>query len=90
MEIIYHQPFSSSLDDILDYIARDSLNRAIRFNQQLHRQIANIPEMPYKYRRSFHYESEQVRDMIFKGYTIPYMVNQDNIAILDIFKWVDK
>ena len=31
-------------------------------------------------------------DLIFKGNTIPYLIDNDNdrIVILDIFKWVDR
>ena len=90
MQIIFKECFSKSLDDILDYIAKDSLSRAIKFNQHLHRQIENIPDMPYKYRKSYYYNNEEIRDMIFKGYTVPYMINKENIAILDIFKWINK
>jgi len=52
--------------------------------------INAIPDMPYKYRKSFYHDSDNIRDMIFKGYTIPYMINEDTIALLDIFKWTDK
>jgi plasmid stabilization system protein ParE len=90
MQIIFQDRFSSSLDSILDFIAQDSLHRAIRFNQQLKRHIYAIPDMPYKYRKSYYHNSDNIRDMIFKGYTIPYMINEDNIAILDIFKWADR
>jgi len=90
MDILYKASFSSSLDAILDFIAQDSLNRAIKFNQQLHKHINNIPDMPYKYRKSFYHDSDDIRDMVFKDYTIPYMINENNIAILDIFKWIDQ
>lgn len=48
--------------------------------------------MPYKYRKSFYYDDINVRDMIFKGYTIPYLIDEKNnkIVLLDIFKWIDK
>jgi hypothetical protein len=38
------------------------------------------------------YDNENIRDLIFKGYTIPYMVDSENnkIIILDIFKWRDR
>ncbi len=90
MQIIFKDSFSKSLDSILDYIAEDGLSRAIKFNQQLHKQIKNIPSMPYKYRKSYYYDNEEIRDMIFKGYTIPYLINEEHIVILDIFKWIDK
>ena len=92
MQIVYRKDFLNSLDEILDYIALDSLNRAINFNRQLQKVINNIPNMPYKYRKSLYYNDEDIRDMIFKGYTIPYLIDSGKnlIVILDIFKWVDK
>jgi len=48
--------------------------------------------MPYKFRKSIYFDDENIRDYIFKGYAIPYLINEDNneIALLDIIKWVDK
>ena len=44
---------------------------------------------PFKFRKSFYFEDENVRDMIFKGYTLPYLVDieKDTLVLLDIFKW---
>ena len=92
MQIVYKKEFSQSLDATLDYIAIDSLNKALNFNRQLQKVINNIPNMPYKYRKSFYYDDENIRDMVFKGYTIPYLVDEDKdlIVLLDIFKWINK
>ncbi len=48
--------------------------------------------MPFKFRKSFYFEDENVRDMIFKGYTLPYLVNiqKDTFVLLDIFKWKEQ
>ncbi|WP_372618643.1 hypothetical protein [Aliarcobacter sp.] len=45
--------------------------------------------MPFKARQSIHFNDIFVRDLIFKGYTIPYLIDEDLdvIVILDIFKW---
>jgi len=92
LQIVYKKEFSQSLDATLDYIAIDSLNKALNFNRQLQKVINNIPNMPYKYRKSFYYDDENIRDMVFKGYTIPYLVDEDKdlIVLLDIFKWINK
>jgi len=92
VHIVHKKEFSISLDNILDYIAIDSLNRAIIFNRQLQKSINTLPDMPYKYRKSHYHNHNDVRDMIFKGYSIPYKIDKHNdiILILDIFKWVDK
>jgi plasmid stabilization system protein ParE len=92
MQIVFKNKFSKSLDNILDYIAKDGLSRSVKFNRQLQVQIKSIPNMPYKCRESFYYVNQNIRDMVFKGYTIPYLIDNDNnqIVILDIFKWINK
>jgi len=92
MEIIKRDDFSIALDNILDYISRDGVNYAIKFNRKLEKAINNIPNFPYKSRKSWYHDDENIRDYIFKGYTIPYLIFNDKnqIALLDIFKWVNK
>ena len=74
------------------FISKDSKTKAKKFNSELHEKIKNIPVSPYKYRKSHYYEDTQVRDMIFKGYTIPYLIDKENnvIVVLEIFKWIDR
>jgi len=92
MKIVKRDNFSFALDSILDYIARDGLNYAIRFNRKLEKALNNIPNFPYKSRKSLYHDDDNIRDYIFKGYTIPYLIDSEKkqIALLDIFKWVDK
>jgi len=84
--------FLASLDHILDYIARDGFIYAKKFNRKLQKAINSIPNFPYKSRKSLYYDSEDIRDYIFKGYTIPYFIDNSNnkIILLDIFKWINK
>jgi len=92
MQIIRSENFLNSLSIVTDYIAKDSLDNAISFMDILDNKIDNLVHFPYKYRKSFYYNNENIRDLIFKGYTIPYMVDNENnqIIILDIFKWTDR
>ena len=92
MQIIRDSSYLSSLEYVLDFIASDSLNKALIFLDKLEDKIDNLPYMPYKYRKSLYYNNENVRDMIFKGYTLPYMIDIDKhqIILLDIFKWIDR
>ena len=84
--------FNDSLLSILKYIAKDSPTRAKNFKIQLDIKIKNISNMPFKARESFHFDDKNTRDLIFKGYTIPYYIdkNLSIIVILDIFKWQNK
>ena len=92
MIIVRKKEYSTALKIILSFIAKDSKNRALNFKSQLDNQIDNLINFPYKYKQSKNHNDENVRDMIFKGYTITYLIENDKnrIAILDIYKWIDK
>jgi len=62
--------YKSELKVILENIAQDKISAMQRFRKKLNIQINNIPNMPYKYRKSIYFEEENTRDMIYKGYTI--------------------
>lgn len=87
MKIEKYPEFQRELDDILDYIALDSLQRAIAFKKELYKQISKIADMPYIHRKSIHFNDKQARDLIFKGYTITYFIYGDKIVILGILKY---
>ncbi len=87
MIIEYDENFSYKFKIIWDFIAQDSQNRANDFKIHLKKNIEDIPDFPYKYRQSRWFDNKNIRDLIFKGYTIPYLILDDKIVILDIFKW---
>ena len=89
MHIEYNPYFRKNFGLIWDYIAKDSISRANSFKSKLKFTIQNLKNFPYKYRQSNYYDDGNIRDLIFKGYTIPYLVDEEKnqIVILDIFKW---
>ena len=87
MTIVYDAKFALKLSEIWHYIALDSPHQADVFKSELKKHIENIPNFPYKFRKSRWFDNEDTRDLIFKGYTIPYYIQKDKIIILDIFKW---
>ncbi len=92
MKIIRRKEYTTSLKSILSFIAKDSTNRALNFKNQLDNKINDLVNFPYKFRQSLYYDDKDIRDLIFKGYTVPYLIdNKDQkIIILDIFKWIEK
>ena len=92
MNINYNQDFIGHFNNIWDHISKESLSAARKFRTELKIKIEKIPYFPYKYRQSFHYSDKNIRDYIFKGYTIPYLIDEekDTIIIMDIFKWQDR
>ena len=87
MKIIYNPSFENQLINILNYIALDKPSASIKFALDLEKLILEIPTFPFKYKQSFYFENKNIRDMIYKKYTITYEVNLDNntIEILKIF-----
>lgn len=89
MQIIYQPKFINSFNNIWDYIAQDSKNRANKFKREIKKLIEDIHYMPYKCRKSIYFDDDNIRDLIFKGYTIVYKVDKtkEQIAILGIKKY---
>jgi len=87
MQVEFGERFKKNLQTILERIAKDKLSASRNFRKELLKQIKTLPHFPYKYRQSFYFDDGNVRDMIFRGYTIVYEINTDNdmITVLDIF-----
>jgi len=79
--------FFAELEVIIDFIARDSFERAKKFKNNLDAKIQDLLYFPYKCRQSIKSDDENIRDLIFMGYIIPYRVNmtKESIVILGIF-----
>jgi len=92
MVIVRRSEYLTALKVILSFISKDSKNRALNFKSQLDSKINNLVNFPYKFKQSKNHNNEDVRDMIYKGYTITYFIenDKDRISILDIYKWIDK
>ena len=74
----------NEFNNIWDYISLDSRNRANTFKKEFRESIEGIPFMPYKYRKSIYFNKEYIRDLIFKGYVVPYKIDTDNNQIIII------
>jgi len=87
MKVINDPIFLSELKDILQNIAKDKQSASHKFKNDLRQKIKQIPDNPFMYRKSIYFNNENIRDMIYKGYTIIYEVNLKNstLEILSIF-----
>ena len=75
MKIIRSRKFQINLLVILQHIAKDKVSASKNFQQELDNLIKNIPNFPYKYRQSIYFEDKNIRDLIYKKYTINYEIN---------------
>jgi len=89
MRIETSRRFQNQLRSIVRFIALDSVEKARRFRRELTEQIRTLKQFPFRCRASIYFESELIRDLIFKGYVIPYFVDEENerIIILGIVKY---
>ena len=46
------------------------------FYDELLKKLNEIPNNPYMHRKRLAFEDENIRELIFKGYTIPYKIDE--------------
>ncbi len=87
MKIVLKESFVRRFENQVDYIAADSLTRAKKFKNELMKRIRQIPSNPFKHRKSIYFEDEQIRDLIFKGYTVVYRISGETIEVFGFVKY---
>jgi plasmid stabilization system protein ParE len=87
MKILFKESFLKRLENQIEYISLDSPKRARKFKNELLNRIKEIPENPYKYRRSVYFENPEIRDLIFKGYTIVFRIHENQIEVFGFVKY---
>ena len=86
MDIIFTNRFRKELGKIVRFIAFDSKIRAKNLSSSIKAMCHNLVDMPYRYRKSMKFDDENIRELIFKGYIIPYHIKDNQIIILGIYK----
>ena len=88
MKILFTDDFKENLKEILKFIKQDSKDRAYNFRDSLKNEIIKIPERPYSYRENLTMKDAQVRDLIFKGYVVVFVIeeSEQTITIISIYK----
>jgi plasmid stabilization system protein ParE len=87
LRIIYKESFINRFENQLEYIAEDSPKAARKFKNDILSRISQIPNNPYVYRKSVYFENVLIRDVIFKGYTIVFRINESVIEVFGFIKY---
>jgi plasmid stabilization system protein ParE len=87
MKIIFKETFINRLENQLDFIAQNNPTNSRKFKNELFNLIKEIPNNPRKHRKSIWYDDEDIRDLIFKGYTIVYRINMPTIEVFGFVKY---
>jgi len=78
---------SRDLKSIYDFIAsNDNESQAERFLRKLRKAIGSLNFMPWRCRRTLYADDENVRDMIVQGYTITYLIRDESVHVLAVFR----
>ena len=86
MKIIFSNNFQNALQEIYNYISSDSNERAFSCCDELYNEISKLTFMPKRCRKSKLFDDENVRDLIFKGYVVPFKITDESIRILYSYK----
>ncbi|QQF51330.1 type II toxin-antitoxin system RelE/ParE family toxin [Campylobacter fetus] len=82
----FSERFKSELQIILNFITQDSRARAKSFKNELLSKAQDLDNMPFRFRKSISCDSDNIRDFIFKGYVMPFLIQDDKIIVLGIYK----
>ena len=85
MQIDKAAKYKFELKQTLSYIAKDKVSAMVDFRKRLNESLKLLKDFPYKYRKSIYFDNENIRDMIFEGYTVIYEVFEDKIEVMTIF-----
>ena len=87
MSVTWSQEAGENLVDIEEFIARDSVERAVRFVDALidHTE-AILTDNPRSGRAVPEIGNSDIRELIYQGYRIVYRFNSDRIYILTVFE----
>ena len=87
MSVTWSQEAGENLVDIEEFIARDSLKRAVRFvDAFIDHTKAILTDNPRSGRTVPEIGNPDIRELIFRGYRIVYRLNGDQIEILTVFE----
>ena len=87
MKIIESEQFKDELRTIAFYIRKDKLSVSLSFVRDLKKKIKLLIDSPYQSKKSIYFNNDEIRDMVYMGYTIVYEINQekDTLELLSIF-----
>ena len=71
----------------IKFISKDNPNAAKKFKKELLTKIKTIPSNPQIFRKSIYFDDNSIRDLIYKGYTIVFRINEKQIEIFGFVKF---
>lgn len=89
MTVRLQSSFIAKLRFVIEKIADDKKSAAHTFRRDILHECQSLSDFPFRCRRSIHYNDDNIRDLIFKGYTIIYKIVDDEIKVFALTKYED-
>lgn len=87
MNVTWSKEAGENLVEIEEFIARDSLERAVRFvDAMIDHAEAILADNPKSGRTVPEIGNPDIRELIYRGYRIVYRLNGDRVEILTVFE----
>lgn len=87
MKIEITKDFRLDLESQIRYISKDKPIAARKFKDDLIKNIKKHLKRPFHFKKSRYYKDENIRDYVFKGYTVVYYIDIDQ-QIISVFGFI--
>lgn len=84
MELEWAESAVIDLENIKDYIAKDSEYYASLFTEKIFATVEEIATFPHLGREVPEYKAEYIREVLYNNYRIIYQIKDNNILILAV------
>jgi plasmid stabilization system protein ParE len=80
--------FNYDLKDIVDFISKDKPIAARKFKIEIIKKIQKDLKQPFLFKKSIYFEDENIRDYVFKGYTVVFKadIELETVSVVAILK----
>ncbi|MHA1193723.1 MAG: type II toxin-antitoxin system RelE/ParE family toxin [Promethearchaeota archaeon] len=84
-EIEWSSKAENDLNEIIDYIAQDSLEYALSFYEQVREKVENLAKFPKIGRKVPELDDPKIRELILRNYRIIYRLLEEKVQIVRLF-----
>ena len=74
----------------LDYYLERSPKAATKFRDELFKEIRTAAVTPFSHRKSIYFNDENIRDVVFNGYTVLVKVNGKTLEVFGLIRYQEK
>ena len=84
-EIEWSSKAENDLNEIIDYIAQDSLEYALSFYEEVREKVENLIKFPRMGRIVPELDEPNIRELILRNYRIIYRIFEKEVQIVRLF-----